>query len=95
MTFDYFNRDAGSACIGSCMSPQIMRSKMNAHLTAGFCHHGPRSLIAYRENSLMGLNVFLPDVIFESVSEPLRDEDEFLLSATLGVPEGQSPLMYI
>ena len=40
----------------------------------------------------MGLNVFLYDIAFESVSKPLRDEDEFLPSTTFGISEGQPRL---
>ena len=43
----------------------------------------------------MGLNVFFPNVVFKSVRKPLGNENEFLLSAALGFPEDQSPIMDI
>jgi hypothetical protein len=43
----------------------------------------------------MGLNAFLADIVFESVSEPLGDKDEFLLPTTLWFFEGQSPVIDI
>jgi hypothetical protein len=43
----------------------------------------------------MGLDVFLPDIIFEPVSESLWDEEEFLLPATLGISEDQPPVINI
>ena len=77
------------------MAPKIMWPEMNAHYTTRFGNHFPCSLITNRENALMGLNATFPDIVFEPVCEPLWDEDEFLLSTTLGVPEGQSPLINI
>ena len=41
----------------------------------------------------MGLNVFLSDIVFEPVREPLGDENKFLLSTALRISEGQSALM--
>ena len=62
---------------------------MNAHHTPCFGHHFPRGLITYRENTLMGLYAFLPDVVFKPVGESLGDKDEFLLSTALGIFKGQ------
>ena len=77
------------------MTPQSMWPEMNTHHTTRFGNHFPPSLITYRENSLIWLNAFFPDVVLEAVSEPLRDENEFLLPITLGLPEGQSPVIDI
>ena len=43
----------------------------------------------------MGLNAFLPDIVFDSVSEPMGDKDEFLLYTTFWVLEGQFPIIDI
>ena len=74
------------------MTPQIMGPKMNAHHAARLGHHFPRCLITYRKNPLIGLNPFSSDIVLESVGKLLRDEDEFLLPATLEISEGQSSL---
>ena len=86
---------AGATCIGSCMPPQVMWSEMNTQNTTCFGNHLSRSLIAYGEYPLVRLHTLIPDVVPESVSESLGDEDECLLSSTLGVSEGQSPVIDI
>ena len=50
------------------MPSQIMRPQSDTNKLTGFFYNHPRGGVAYRENSLIKLNLFLTDIVFESVS---------------------------
>ncbi len=68
---------------------------MNADHTTCLGYHFPCYLITYWENTLMGLNIFLPDIILKPVCKPLWNEDKFLFPAAFGIFEGQSAFINI
>ena len=92
---DDFNGNLGARCISCRVAPQIMRPEVNVNHTTCLGYHFPCGLLTNRGNSLLGLNVFFPDLAFQSVGESLGDEYKFLLSTTFGIFEGQSPFMNI
>jgi len=62
---DYLYGNAWARCICGGVSPQIMGSQSDPYLLALFSNHCPCSLIANRENSLIGFSAFFPDMIFD------------------------------
>ena len=72
-----------------------MRFEIDSNESTSLFHNSPGSRIGDWEDPLIRSNSLIPDIVFESVSEPLGDKDELLLHTTLWFFEGQSPVIDI
>jgi hypothetical protein len=89
----YWN--TGTGCICRCMPPQIVGPQPNSNLLACLFDHCSRGFVTNGENSLIGLDVIVPDVRLESVSPFLRDEYMLPPFSAFWASERQLPVVYI
>ena len=77
------------------MPSQVMRSHMEANHLASIDNDPPGSGISQRENPLIRPDVFFSDVLPESVSDLLWNENQFAFLAAFGLPENQFAFLNI
>ena len=65
------------------------------HEHAGLSHNDPSGGIGDRKDSFIRLDLFLDDVLLETLSGLLRKEDPFGFLSALGVGQGNPPVLNI
>jgi HPt (histidine-containing phosphotransfer) domain-containing protein len=92
---DDFNWSSRSACMGGCMTPEIMGAQIDPNHFARLIDHHPGGIVGDRENTLFRFNSLISDIFSHSVCDLLGNEHDFGFPATFGVWQCDFPVFDI